>query len=82
VHPSDEIFYTYPNGNDILISPERQRLQSKAGHVDARPHIRQLAELLLQRTADHASVNRRANVADGFAGCPLSSNSVPISAGN
>jgi hypothetical protein len=26
-------------------------LQSKAGYIDARPHIRQLDEILLQRTA-------------------------------
>jgi hypothetical protein len=26
-------------------------LQSKAGYIDARPHIRQLDEVLLQRTA-------------------------------
>jgi hypothetical protein len=26
-------------------------LQSKAGYIDARPHIRQLEEVLLQRTA-------------------------------
>src|SRR5262245_57926692 len=30
---------------------EHKRLQSKAGYIDARPHIRQLGEIFLQRTA-------------------------------
>jgi hypothetical protein len=36
---------------DIHDGPERKRLQSKAGYIDARPHIRQPEEVLLQRTA-------------------------------
>jgi hypothetical protein len=36
---------------DIHDGPELDSLQSEAGYIDARPHIRQLDENLLQRTA-------------------------------
>src|SRR5262249_19831447 len=36
---------------DIHDGPEHNSLQSKAGYIDARPHIRQLEEIFLQRTA-------------------------------
>src|SRR5215469_13590665 len=34
-----------------MMAPEHKTLQSKAGYIDARPHIPQLEEVLLQRTA-------------------------------
>src|SRR5262245_39070716 len=36
---------------DIHDGPEHKRLQSKAGYIDARPHIPQLEAVFLQRTA-------------------------------
>src|SRR5262249_17764501 len=36
---------------DIHDGPEHKTLQSKAGYIDARPHIPQLEEVPLQRTA-------------------------------
>jgi hypothetical protein len=50
--------------------PERKRLQSKAGYIDARPHIRQPEEVFLQRTAGpYIWVKSRQNVLLGL--CPL-----------
>jgi hypothetical protein len=44
---------------DIHDGPELDSLQSEAGYIDARPHIRQLDENLLQRTAGpYIGVNR------------------------
>src|SRR5262245_9420236 len=34
-----------------MMAPEHRRLQSKAGYIDARPHIRHIGKILLQRTA-------------------------------
>src|SRR5215469_14621580 len=34
-----------------MMAPEHKTLQSKAGYIDARPHIPQLEQVLLQRTA-------------------------------
>src|SRR5262249_34237464 len=34
-----------------MMPPEHRRLQSKAGYIDARPHIRHIGKILLQRTA-------------------------------
>ena len=34
-----------------MMARSAKGLQSKAGYIDARPHIRQLDEVLLQRTA-------------------------------
>jgi hypothetical protein len=36
---------------DIHGGPEHSTLQSEAGYIDARPHIRQINETLLPRTA-------------------------------
>ena len=55
---------------DIHDGPEHERLQSKAGYIDARPHIRQLEEILLQRTAGpyigSDSVTRRCGSMSGL----------------
>jgi hypothetical protein len=36
---------------DIHDGSEHNTLQSEAGYIDARPHIRQIEEILLQRAA-------------------------------
>src|SRR5262245_30914611 len=51
ISPPTQSPRTRASGNNILILPERKRLQSKDRYVDAKPHIRQLKEVLLQRTA-------------------------------
>jgi hypothetical protein len=38
-------------GADIHDGSEHDTLQSEAGYIDARPHVRQIDEILLQRTA-------------------------------
>ena len=44
-----KVYLEVPRDTDD--GPERKRLQSKAGYIDARPRIPQLEEVLLQRTA-------------------------------
>jgi hypothetical protein len=51
ISPPTQSPRTRASGNNILILPERKRLQSKARYIDARPQVRQLEEVLLQRTA-------------------------------
>jgi hypothetical protein len=41
---------------DIHDGPEHNTLQSGAGYIGAIPHIRQIDETLLQRTAGHARI--------------------------
>ena len=40
-----------PHRADIHDGSEHNTLQSEAGYIDARPHVRQIDETLLQRTA-------------------------------
>src|SRR5262245_8573043 len=48
---------------DIHDGPEHEMLQSEAGYIDARPHIRQLAEVLLTARPDHTLGQERTSPA-------------------
>src|SRR6266446_10459729 len=58
---------------DIHYGPEHERLQSKAGYIDARPHIRQLDEssLATHGRTIHVGQTRRIDTLTMCPPCPL-----------